>query len=195
MNSVRPTLPLLRTPDQILGPFYPLNGLADRTGDLARSSGRPGHANGEILIVRGHVLTLTGRPVAGARIEIWQANSAGRYRHPSDKTSEPLDPNFDGFAVLMTDQDGGYSFRTVKPGGYRTPHGDMRPPHIHFLVDFGGDRLITQMYFAGEPDNATDRWLLAAPHLDLLIVSLEEPAAGSDAVSKMATFNIVLQID
>jgi protocatechuate 3,4-dioxygenase, beta subunit len=195
MNSVRPATPLLRTPDQILGPFYPLNGIADRTGDLARSSGRLGPANGEILIVRGHVLTPTGRPVAGARIEIWQANSAGRYRHPSDKTSEPLDPNFDGFAVLTTDQEGGYSFRTVKPGGYRTPHGDMRPPHIHFLVEFDADRLITQMYFAGEPDNATDRWLQAAPHPDLLIVSLEESAAGPSVASKMATFNIVLQID
>jgi protocatechuate 3,4-dioxygenase beta subunit len=195
MNIVRSAPPLLRTPDQILGPFYPLNGIADRTGDLARSSGRPGCANGEILMVRGQVLTLTGRAVAGARIEIWQANSAGRYRHPSDKTSEPLDPNFDGFAILTTDQEGGYSFRTVKPGGYRTPHGDLRPPHIHFLVDFGADRLITQMYFAGEPENATDRWLLAAPQPDLLIVSLEEPAAGPSLASKMATFNIVLQID
>jgi protocatechuate 3,4-dioxygenase, beta subunit len=195
MNIVRSAAPLLRTPDQILGPFYPLSSIADRTGDLARSSGRPGRANGEILMVKGHVLTLTGRPVAGARIEIWQANSAGRYRHPSDKTSEPLDPNFDGFAVLTTDQKGGYSFRTVKPGGYRTPHGDLRPPHIHFLVDFGADRLITQMYFAGEPENATDRWLLAAPQPDLLIVSLEGPAAGPSPASKMATFNIVLQID
>ena len=146
-------------------------------------------------MVQGHVLTLTGRPVAGARIEIWQANSAGKYRHPSDKTSEPLDPNFDGFAVLTTDREGGYSFRTVKPGGYRTPHGDLRPPHIHFLVDFGADRLITQMYFAGEPENATDRWLRAAPQPDLLIVSLEEPAAGASVASRMATFNIVLQID
>jgi protocatechuate 3,4-dioxygenase, beta subunit len=195
MNIVRSAAPLLRTPDQILGPFYPLSSIADRTGDLARSSGRPGRANGEILMVKGHVLTLTGRPVAGARIEIWQANSAGRYRHPSDKTSEPLDPNFDGFAVLTTDQKGGYSFRTVKPGGYRTPHGDLRPPHIHFLVDFGADRLITQMYFAGEPENATDRWLLAAPQPDLLIVSLEGPAAGPSPASRMATFNIVLQID
>jgi protocatechuate 3,4-dioxygenase beta subunit len=195
MSIVRSAPPLLRTPDQILGPFYPLNSIADRTGDLARSSGRPGRANGEILMVKGHVLTLTGRPVAGARIEIWQANSAGRYRHPSDKTSEPLDPNFDGFAVLTTDQQGAYSFRTVKPGGYRTPHGDLRPPHIHFLVDFDADRLITQMYFAGEPENATDRWLRAAPQPDLLIVSLEEPAAAPSLVSRMATFNIVLQID
>ncbi len=195
MNISRPAPPLLRTPDQILGPFYPLNGIAVRTGDLARPSGRPGRANGESLIVRGHVLTLTGRPVTGARIEIWQANSAGRYRHPSDKTSEPLDPNFDGFAVLTTDQEGRYSFRTVKPGGYRTPHGDLRPPHIHFLVEFGADRLITQMYFAGEPHNATDRWLLAAPHPYLLIVSLEEAVAGTGIAPKTATFNIVLQID
>ena len=143
-------------------------------------------------MVKGHVLTLTGRPVAGARIEIWQANSAGRYRHPSDRTSEPLDPNFDGFAVLTTDQEGGYSFRTVKPGGYRTPHGDLRPPHIHFLVDFGADRLITQMYFAGEPENATDRWLLAAPQPDLLIVSPEDLPPESKTPVKAATFNIVL---
>jgi protocatechuate 3,4-dioxygenase beta subunit len=193
VSTARSVPPLLRTPDQILGPFYPLNSTADRTGDLTQPPGRPGRANGEVLLVKGRVLTPMGRPVAGARIEVWQANSAGRYRHPSDTTSEPLDANFDGFTVLMTDQEGGYSFRTIKPGGYRTPHGDLRPPHIHFLVDSGADRLITQMYFAGEPGNTTDRWLRAAPQPDLLIVSPDDPAPGSNLSTKTVTFNIVLQ--
>jgi protocatechuate 3,4-dioxygenase beta subunit len=187
--------PLLRTPDQILGPFYPLNGTADRTGDLTRPLGRSGRANGEVLLVKGRVLSLAGAPIAGARIEIWQANAAGKYRHPSDMTAEAIDPNFDGFTRLKTDKDGAYAFRTVKPGGYRTPHGDLRPPHIHFLVDFRADRLITQMYFPGEPENVTDRWLRAAPQPDLLIASLDDPRPGSSAASKTATFNIVLQVE
>jgi protocatechuate 3,4-dioxygenase beta subunit len=195
VNILRPSAPLLRTPDQILGPFYPLNRPADETTDLAQSPTRPGRAEGELLKVEGQVLTLTGRPVAGARVEIWQANSLGKYRHPSDTTPVPIDPNFDGFAVLKTDRQGRYEFRTIKPGAYRTPHGDMRPPHIHFMVDFGADRLITQLYFAGEPENATDRWLQAAPQPDLLIVSLEDCAPGSSSASKVAKFNIVLQID
>jgi protocatechuate 3,4-dioxygenase beta subunit len=195
VKIVRSVPPLLRTPDQILGPYYPMMSSAYETADLSKSPARPGRANGEPLQVSGQVLTLKRRAVAGARIEIWQANSAGKYRHPSDTTLVPLDPNFDGFAVLRTDQEGRYGFRTVKPGSYRTAHGDLRPPHIHFLVDFGADRLITQMYFAGEPENATDRWLQAAPQPDLLIVTLEDSPPGSKFPSKMATFNIVLQIE
>jgi protocatechuate 3,4-dioxygenase beta subunit len=195
VNILRPSAPLLRTPDQILGPFYPLNRTADETTDLARSPSRPGRADGELLKVDGQVLTLTGRPVAGARIEIWQANSLGKYRHPSDTTPVPIDPNFDGFAVLKTDRHGRYDFRTIKPGAYRTPHGDIRPPHIHFMVDFGADRLITQLYFAGEPENATDRWLQAAPQPNLLIVSLEDSVPGSSSASKLAKFNIIVQLE
>jgi protocatechuate 3,4-dioxygenase, beta subunit len=195
VSKLRPAEPLFRTPDQILGPFYPLSRTANETKDLAKSPGRPGRATGELLRVEGQVLTLTGRPIAGARIEIWQANFLGKYRHPSDTTPVPIDPNFDGFAMLKTDRKGRYEFRTIKPGAYRTPHGEIRPPHIHFMVDFGADRLITQMYFAGEPQNATDRWLQAAPQPELLIVSLEDRAPGSSSASKVAKFNIILQID
>jgi protocatechuate 3,4-dioxygenase beta subunit len=195
VNNSSAGAPLLRTPDQILGPFYPLNGTADHTGDLTQPLGRSGRANGEILLVKGRVLSLAGQPIAGAHIEIWQANAAGKYRHPSDLTAEAIDPNFDGFTRLTTDKDGTYAFRTVKPGGYRTPHGDLRPPHIHFLVDFRADRLITQMYFPGEPENANDRWLRASPQPDLLIASLDDPYPGSSAASKTATFNIVLQVE
>jgi protocatechuate 3,4-dioxygenase, beta subunit len=195
VSILRPSEPLFRTPDQILGPFYPLNRTANETNDLAKSPNQPERAKGELLQVEGQVLTLTGRPIAGARIEIWQANFVGKYRHPSDTTPVPIDPNFDGFAMLKTDRQGRYEFRTIKPGAYRTPHGDIRPPHIHFMVDFGADRLITQMYFAGEPQNATDRWLQAAPQPELLIVSLEDRAPGSSSAPKVAKFNIILQID
>jgi protocatechuate 3,4-dioxygenase beta subunit len=105
---------------------------------------------------------LTGRPVPGARLEIWQANAAGRYSHPSDTNSAPLDPNFQGYALLATDAGGGYRFVTVKPGGYPGGHRGMRTPHIHFDVSGQVDRLIAQMYFPDEPLNATDA-LLRAP--------------------------------
>ena len=187
--------PFLPTPDQILGPFYPLNSSANGTEDLAETPGRAGRASGELIQVSGKVLTRNERPIPGARIEVWQANAAGRYRHPSDATSSRLDPNFDGFAVLRTDDEGRYGFRTVKPGGYATPHGDTRPPHIHFLVDFGTTRLITQMYFAGEPGNLSDRWLQAAPNRNLLVVHLKNSTSGKKLFSKTAIFNIVLQID
>ena len=115
VSTARSVPPLLRTPDQILGPFYPLNrhGRPDQEISPGRRAGRDAPM-GKSCCVKGRVLTPTGRPVAGARIEVWQANSAGRYRHPSDTTAEPLDPNFDGFTVLMTDQEGGYSISDGK---------------------------------------------------------------------------------
>src|SRR5271157_2901081 len=93
---------LLRTPDQILGPFYPVQQEPVLTGDLTRS----GRAQGTVLHLSGRVLTSAGAPVAGARVEIWQANAGGRYAHPNDTNPTPLDPNFDGFAVATTDAQG-----------------------------------------------------------------------------------------
>jgi protocatechuate 3,4-dioxygenase beta subunit len=182
---------LPRTPDQILGPFYPLNGRPDLTGNLAHTAGA-GEARGQLIYVVGRVLTSSGKPVAQARIEIWHANADGRYRHPSDTKPEPLDPNFGGFAVLVTDAEGRYRLRTVKPGRYRTPHGEVRPPHIHFAVEGQFDRLVTQLYFAGEPENLTDRWLQAAPQPELLITALEPAPSNLESDARVATFNIVL---
>jgi protocatechuate 3,4-dioxygenase, beta subunit len=96
---------LQRTPDQILGPFYPLSDLAS-TSDLTRVSGRSGRAEGQVLNVMGRVLNLAGEPVRNAKIEVWQANTYGRYTHPSDPNPAPLDPNFEGSAVLTTDSEG-----------------------------------------------------------------------------------------
>ena len=183
---------LQTTPPQILGPFYPVAESPDRAADLARPTGSAAEAGGQLIYVRGRVLTCSGKPVAHARIEIWQANAAGKYRHPSDNNPAPLDPNFKGFAQLTTDAAGRYAFRTIKPGGYPTVEGDIRPPHIHFTVDGRLDRLVTQLYFAGEADNQTDRWLNSLPQPERLIVALQRPSPDLEARARLAHFDIVL---
>jgi protocatechuate 3,4-dioxygenase beta subunit len=180
------------TPPQIVGPFYPVAERPDLAADLARPSGSATAARGQLLHVAGRVLTCSGEPVAHARIEIWQANAAGKYRHPSDTNPAPLDPNFKGFAQLMTDAAGRYAFRTIKPGRYSTAEGEMRPPHIHFSVDGRLDRLVTQLYFAGEPENQTDRWLNSLPQPERLIVALQAPPSHLESCACVAHFDIVL---
>jgi protocatechuate 3,4-dioxygenase beta subunit len=180
------------TPPQIVGPFYPVTECPDLAADLARPSGSIAEALGQLIHVSGRVLASSGAPVPHARIDIWQANAAGKYRHPSDTNPAPLDPNFKGFARLTTDTSGHYSFRTIKPGAYPTPEGDIRPPHIHMTVEGRFDRLVTQLYFVGEAENLTDRWLNATPHPERLIVTLQEPDPHLESRALVACFDIVL---
>ena len=119
---------LRRTPDQILGPFYPVTKAFEPTEDLTHLPGKAGRATGQILNVKGRVLNLKGDPVSGARLELWQANAHGRYTHPADKNPAPLDPNFSGSAVLKTDAEGRYRFKTIKPASYRAGPNTVRPP-------------------------------------------------------------------
>jgi protocatechuate 3,4-dioxygenase beta subunit len=177
---------LLRTPDQILGPFYPVQQQPSLSGDLTRD----GRAQGIVLLLSGRVLTGTGAPVPGARVEIWQANAAGRYAHPNDGNPTPLDPNFDGFAVATTDDEGRYRFRTVVPAAYPAGPGRMRPAHIHFKVIGTREELVTQMYFAGGEWNDRDPWLQSARRKEALIVALDDAPGGDGA--KAAVFDIVL---
>ena len=124
--------------------------------DLIHNFAAPGEAAiGPRIIVHGRVMDDLGRPVPGALIEVWQANAGGRYRHRKESYLAPLDPNFGGCGRMITDADGAYEFRTVQPGPYPWPNGmnDWRPAHIHFSI-FGhgfAQRLITQMYFEGDP--------------------------------------------
>jgi len=182
---------LQRTPGQILGPFYPLTPLP-ATSDLTRVPGRPGRAQGQILNVMGKVLNLAGEPVRNATLEVWQANAQGRYSHPSDPNPAPLDPNFDGAAVLRTDGDGAYRFKTIMPAAYPTGPNTMRPAHIHFQVSGRDDRLVTQMYFAGDRYNATDPFLNTAGRKELLIRPVEDPGSQLEPDSKLVRFDIVL---
>ena len=183
---------LQMTQPQIVGPFYPVAQCPDLAGDLARANDGAAEARGQLLYVMGRVLTCAGEPVSGARIEVWQANAAGKYRHPCDANPAPLDPNFKGFALLTTDHAGRYRLRTIKPGGYPTAEGDIRPPHIHLAVDGRFDRLVTQLYFAGEPENQTDRWLNAAPRPEQLIAALEPAPSHLEPGARLAMFDIIL---
>jgi protocatechuate 3,4-dioxygenase, beta subunit len=182
---------LQRTPGQILGPFYPVKPF-DQNADLTKVAGRPGRAEGEILNVMGRVFNLKGEPVRSAKVEVWQANAHGRYTHPSDTNPAPLDPNFEGSAVLTTDSEGRYRFKTIKPAAYPVGPNTIRPAHIHFEVYGRQDRLVTQMYFEGDPYNNADRFLQSAGRTELLITKLLPPPPEFEPESKLVLFDIVL---
>jgi protocatechuate 3,4-dioxygenase beta subunit len=144
------------TLSEITGPVFGHDLLGELDNDLIHNFARPGEAAlVERIIVYGRLLDERGVGVPGALIEFWQANAGGRYRHKKDGYLAPLDPNFGGCGRTITGDDGSYAFRTIKPGPYPWPNGpnDWRPSHIHFSV-FGhgfAQRLITQMYFEGDP--------------------------------------------
>lgn len=150
---------LTPTPAQTSGPFYPTELPLDADADLTLVKGAKGRASGQVIHVVGRVLDRDGKPIRGATIELWQANAAGRYDHPRDINPAPLDPNFQGYARLTTDDDGRYRFKTIKPGAYPmnpvNPNA-VRPPHIHFDIANKRDHLVTQMYFPGEKLNVGD---------------------------------------
>ena len=185
---------LQRTPDQILGPFYPLSELP-RTSDLTRVPGRSGRAEGLVIIVMGRVLNLAGQPVRDAKVEVWQANTHGRYTHPSDPNPAPIDPNFEGSAVLTTDSEGRYRFKTIKPAAYPAGPNRMRPAHIHFQVSGRQDKIVTQMYFENDPYNNADPFLNSvggAERTELLVKKLLDPSPNFEPESKLVIFDIVL---
>jgi len=180
------------TPDQILGPFYPVKKPIDGGNDLTRLSGRSGAAQGEVIYVMGRVTNMKGEPVRGAQLEVWQANARGRYLHPSDDNPAPLDPNFEGYAVVVSDAEGRYRFKTVKPGAYPVGGGWVRPPHIHFDVRGQVNRLVTQMYFAGEALNDKDPLLQASWAKESLIAKVRSPTAQEEPDARLVVWDIVL---
>jgi len=184
--------PLRATNDQTSGPFYPAQKPTDQDADLTQLSGKDGRALGQILYVSGKVLNIRGEPVAGAELEVWQANAAGRYDHPFDRNPAPLDPNFQGYAAIRTSADGSYRLKTVKPGAYPASATSMRPPHIHFDVKGRINRLVTQMYFEREPLNDKDGILQAAPWKEGLIARYVAPSGGQEPSAVVAVWNIVL---
>lgn len=139
-----------------MGPFYPTIHPADADADLTWIKGRGGRAAGQVIEVSGRVFDIKGNPLPDTMLELWQANAAGRYDHPSDISKAPLDPNFQGYATLRTDAQGAWRIVTVKPGGYDSPIGH-RPPHIHFDMRSAKTRNIAQLYFPEEAaGNAAD---------------------------------------
>jgi protocatechuate 3,4-dioxygenase beta subunit len=140
---------------EITGPMFNHNELGPLDHDMLRNYAKSGDPIGERIIVHGRVLDENGRPVPNTLVEVWQANAGGRYRHRNDSYLAPIDPNFGGCGRCLTDEDGYYFFRTVKPGAYpwRNYVNSWRPAHIHFSIFGSGfaQRLITQMYFEGDP--------------------------------------------
>jgi protocatechuate 3,4-dioxygenase beta subunit len=153
-----PRQPLIPIPESISEQTGPGRGgftLNELERDLSRNARRNGEPLGERIIVTGHVLDEDGRPIPGTLVEIWQANAAGRYVHGVDRHDAPLDPNFLGSGRCLTDDSGAYGFTTIRPGAYPWPNhpNAWRPSHIHFSL-LGPSitaRLVTQMYFPGDP--------------------------------------------
>lgn len=168
------------TPPVAEGPFFPKREQLDKDADLTQIKGRSEAAMGEVIEVHGRVVDETGAAVAGALVDLWQANTHGRYDHEDDPNPAPLDPNFQGWAQLRSDAEGRFSIRTIKPGAYPAEKTWTRPPHLHFKVAKRGYReLITQMFFAGEPLNEIDRLFREIPSDERQRVSVEfRTAAG-----------------
>ena len=176
------------TPSQMLGPFYPVTPPLHKDNDLTQLEGRSERAAGDISDLYGKVVDVNGRPMAGLRVEIWQCDANGRYRHPRDRQNIAEDPNFQGFGHTFTDDEGRYRFRTIRPVPY-----PGRTPHIHAAVFPEGSRpFVTQIYVAGEALNLRDGLFMRVPEAlrPLLLaefVPIEDPVA-----SLAAEFDFVL---
>jgi protocatechuate 3,4-dioxygenase beta subunit len=169
---------------EVTGPIFTPDELGPLDNDLFRNYAKEGQPIGEQIIVHGYVFDGNARPISGTLVEIWQANSGGRYRHKNDTFRAPIDPNFGGCGRMMTDESGHYFFRTVKPGAYpfRNFINSWRPAHIHFSI-FGygfAQRLITQMYFEGDPLIPHDSIIGTIPDksaIERLVAALDIEAA------------------
>lgn len=184
-----------QTPKQPLGPFYPKEFPIDTDVDLTKLGNRSARAKGELVIVSGVVTDDFCRPIKGAIVEIWQACHTGRYNHPSDTSENPLDPNFQYYGTMRTNERGEYFFKTIKPGAYLASETWRRPPHIHYKVSLRGyQELVTQLYFAGDSLNQHDRILqeLDGDDQKKVVVNFERDDIGGESVLK-GVFDITLK--
>jgi protocatechuate 3,4-dioxygenase beta subunit len=145
------------TPKEVEGPFYPMVAQKDKDFDLTKVAGQLGVAKGKTVFIEGRVLDINDEPIENATVDLWQANAAGKYRHPHDSHNAPLDPNFQGWAIVKSGKDGFFRFKTIVPGAYPASDTWIRPPHIHFKVTKKGYlEIITQMYFPDHELNTPD---------------------------------------
>ena len=184
---------------EITGPVFSSDELGPLDNDLIMNYAKSGLPIGERIVVHGFVVDENRRPVKNALVEVWQANAGGRYRHKKDTYIAPIDPNFGGCGRMLTDQDGHYVYRTIKPGPYpwRNYVNDWRPAHIHYSLSGTGfaQRLITQMYFEGDPLIATCPIVRSIPSeaaVRQLIAPLDKNA-GIQLDSMAYRFDVVLR--
>jgi len=178
------------TPPEIEGPFYPITAQKDKDFDLTQIKGHDHAALGEVVTIRGRVVNTEDEVIEDATVDIWQANAAGRYSHPHDENPAPLDPNFQGWAIVQSGQKGGFKFKTIVPGEYPVSKEWTRPPHIHFKVSKNGyEEVVTQMYFPDHKLNQVDNLLQgkSAAEQKMMIAQSDTNEPGT------LTFNIVLK--
>ena len=194
----QPLVPLEPSLSELTGPAFGADAVHPDDADLTRVPGRDGEAIGQRIYVTGRVLEDEGRPVANALVEVWQANAAGRYFHKSDSHDAPLDPNFTGGGRCMTDARGEYRFTTIHPGAYpwNNHPNAWRPAHIHFSL-FGSafvSRLVTQMYFPGDPLLSFDPVLGGVPEeARPLLISRYDHNVTTPGLALGYRFDIVLR--
>lgn len=204
------------TPSQPQGPFYPIVFPSEIDGDLTRIGNNP-EATGTVVVLQGQVMDQEGGIIKDATVEVWQANTFGKYNHQDDPNPNPIDPNFQYYASVKTDRTGKYILKTIVPGPYQADTNWVRPPHIHFMITAPGFKsLITQLYFDGNSFNGptcqidgrdiTGRDINDYNRADLLlsrvpasqrnrlIVQFRDVLIG-DQTTKLGVFNIYLKRD
>lgn len=178
------------TPRQSAGPFYPDQLPLDDDNDLVRVAGRSEPAKGQVSDLTGRLLDRNGQPVGNTRIEIWQCDANGRYRHTRDPGRSPIDPGFQGFGRAVSDAQGRYRFRTIRPVSY-----PGRTPHIHVAVYPDGERpFVTQLYVADEPRNAEDFLYRRIPVEQRGLVTAAFEPATADGQELQARWDVILGI-
>ena len=191
-GTIVPAWALDKTPPMTEGPFYPrpADMPLDDDNDLTRVKGKDGIASGTLLDLTGRVVDAGGKAVTNATVEIWQCNSHGRYHDSRDSSPDPLDPFFQGFGKTVTDAEGRFRFRTIRPVA-----DPGRPPHIHFKVKAKAFKeLTTQMFVAGDPGLERDRIWQSIRNADLkkqMTIELK-PAEANSGVSLVGVFEIML---
>ncbi|HXK53274.1 MAG TPA: protocatechuate 3,4-dioxygenase subunit beta [Hyphomicrobiales bacterium] len=198
-SPTKALLSLQNSLSEVTGPIFNHNELGPLDNDLIRNYAKTGDPIGQRIIVHGRVLDESGRGVPNTLLEFWQANAGGRYRHKNDTYTAPIDPNFGGCGRTLTDENGFYHFRTIKPGPYpwRNYANDWRPAHIHFSL-FGasfGQRLITQMYFEGDPLIATCPIVATIPDKDAIdrLIAAYDARATVPIDTRAYKFDFVLR--
>lgn len=184
---------MMPTPGETEGPFYPVADQKDKNADLTRIDGHTGVAQGQHIIISGQIRDVTGYPVVNATLDIWQADANGRYHHPRDPNTAEPDENFQGWAIISSDEKGLFRFKTVIPGAYSASETWTRPPHIHVKVSKPGYRaLTTQMYFPDEALNQTDLLLNAKSAAERAVMTAR--LIGQQGNLRVYEYNIVLDL-
>ncbi len=198
-SPTQPLVAIRQTLSELTGPHFGPEILRPGDADLTANAKTGAPALGERILVGGRVLEEDGRPVPHTLVEVWQCNAAGRYNHPNDRHDAPLDPNFLGAGRTLTDAEGRYEFTTIKPGAYpwRNHYNAWRPAHIHFSL-FGpayATRLVTQMYFPGDPLLELDGIFMSIPDAEARkrLVAHFDHAASRPHFALGYRFDVVLR--